>query len=54
MSPPDDVDELDTRESEAREFRDEQLRWNDSFEGGWERKPPIWPGCHYTRGLDRE
>lgn len=31
-------DEIDTRESEAREFKDEQLRWNDSFEGGWERE----------------
>jgi hypothetical protein len=35
MSPPDELDELDTREGEAAEFREEQQRWNDQYTGDW-------------------
>lgn len=32
---PDDLDELDTRESEAREFREQQQEFNDLYTADW-------------------
>ena len=35
MSPPDELDELDTREGEAAEFREDQMAFNDEFTADW-------------------